>query len=175
VWICPYPNGHLQATGVDAAGNGTFGLTTLGRRHVEIADGVVRLDYLAKSGRHRLQSVADDVSGYLRETLGERVSAKDFRTWHATVLMAVALAVGEAPANDAAARRMLSRAYAEVSHHLGNTPAVCRDPYVDPRIVDLWRHRRTVRGALDDLGAHARLRKPATQGAVEAAVLDLLE
>jgi DNA topoisomerase-1 len=193
--------------------NGTFGLTTLGRRHVEISQERLTFDYIAKSGRHRLQSVADpavlevvrvlrarrsgpphllayrdgrrwhavdadDVNGYLREHLsgpdGPAVSAKDFRTWHATCLMAVALAVCERPRGDTAARRMLARAYGEVAGYLGNTPAVCRASYVDPTVVDLWRRGRTVRTALEELGADAAVGRPATQGALEAAVLALL-
>lgn len=194
--------------------NGTFGLTTLHRRHVTVTEGRVTFDYTAKSGQHRMTSIADpavievvealrgrrfgpehllackegrrwseldagDVNTYLRDTIVGAdadldVSAKDFRTWHGTVLMAVALAVNEHPPSDAAAKRMLARAYAEVAFYLGNTPAVARSAYVDPRVVDLWRDRVTVRAALDDLGEEAAVGEPATQGAVEAAVLDLL-
>lgn len=61
-------------------------------------------------------------------------------------------------ARDAAAKRMLARACAEVAFYLGNTPAVARAAYVDPRVVDLWRERVTVRAALDDLA-----RKPPSE------------
>lgn len=286
VWICPYPNGHIQALGTDAAGrrqyryhddwrrhrdrakhdrllsvasrlpaaraqisadldqaglpctrvlaaaarlldvgffrigseqyaedNGTYGLTTLLRRHVRLDGEAMRFDYTAKSGRHRVQTVvdplvlpvitelkgrrgrpaellccrqedrwrrvdADDVNRYLQRVLGSAevsVSAKDFRTWHATVLMAVALAVSaDRPASAAGRQRVLARAYREVAHYLGNTPAVCRSAYVDPRVADLWADGHTIRGALDALGQQAQVGQPATQGAIEQAVLALL-
>jgi DNA topoisomerase IB len=61
-----------------------------------------------------------------------------------------------------------------VAHYLGNTPAVCRASYIDPRVFDRFRDGVTVGGALAELGEGAR-GEPATQGAVEEAVLDLLE
>jgi DNA topoisomerase IB len=88
--------------------------------------------------------------------------------------MAVALAVSQDQGSDSARKRALARAYQEVSYYLGNTPAVARASYVDPRVVDLWRDGTTVRAALDDLGAEVAVGEPATQGAVEAAVLRLL-
>lgn len=81
---------------------------------------------------------ADDVNRYLHAVFSAaggpiNVSAKDFRTWHGTTLMAVALAVSEEhPASQVARQRILARAYQEVAHYLGNTAAVCRKSYVDP-------------------------------------------
>ncbi|MER8220286.1 DNA topoisomerase IB [Streptomyces sp. NPDC094143] len=117
-----------------------------------------------------------DLNGALRRLSGAGITAKDFRAWHATVLAAVALAVIPEAARDTAAarRRQAARAVREVSHYLGNTPAVCRASYIDPRVLELFEQGRTVAPALTRLGEHGDFGRPATQGAVEAAVLDLL-
>jgi DNA topoisomerase IB len=118
---------------------------------------------------------SDDVNGYLREVAEGDFTAKDFRTWHATVLMAVALAVSERAATSKTARaRAVRRAYVEVSEYLGNTPAVCKASYVDPRIVDLYAGGTTIAPILDELGAEVDGGQLATQGRIEQAVLDLL-
>ncbi|MGH3114004.1 MAG: DNA topoisomerase IB, partial [Gaiellaceae bacterium] len=102
-------------------------------------------------------------------------SAKDFRTWNATVLAAVGLAVsGGAASSRTARKRAISRAISEVAYHLGNTPAVCRASYIDPRVFDRYRDGLTIGGALAELG-DVDDGEPATQGAIEEAVLDLLE
>lgn len=118
----------------------------------------------------------DDLNEALRRLSGTEITAKDFRTWHATVLAAVALAVTAKGARDtpAARRRQMSRAVREVSHYLGNTPAVCRASYIDPRVFELFEQGETIADALTRLGEHGDFGRPATQGAVEAAVLDLL-
>ncbi|HEY3105590.1 MAG TPA: hypothetical protein VGJ49_02205, partial [Gaiellaceae bacterium] len=103
--------------------------------------------------------------------------AKDFRTWNATVLAAVALAVsGPAASKSRSARkRVITRAVKEVAHYLGNTPAVCRAFYIDPRVFDRYRDGITIGGALDDLGQEVDPGQPSIHGGVEEAVLDLLE
>jgi DNA topoisomerase-1 len=118
---------------------------------------------------------SDDINAYLSEVAGGEFTAKDFRTWHATVLMAVALAVSTPVAGSRTARqRAISRAYREVAEYLGNTPAVCRSSYVDPRVVDLYRDGVTVARALEHLGADVDGGQLATQGPVERAVLRML-
>ncbi|WP_345711547.1 DNA topoisomerase IB, partial [Kineococcus glutinatus] len=284
VWICPWPNGHLQAVGTDDRGrrqyryhelwraqrdrlkhdrvlevaaelprarevvaghlalpgmpreralatafrlldlgffrvggesyaeeNGSYGLATLRRDHVHERHGELVFSYVAKSGKDRSLVVADpdvraavrslkrrrgggedllawrepdgswhdvtsgDVNGYLHEVIGPDVSAKDFRTWHATVLAAVALAVSVQVAGSPTARkRAVARAVREVSEYLGNTPAVCRASYVDPRVVDLFGDGVTIEPVLRDLGADAGFGHPATHGAIEVAVQRLL-
>jgi len=62
----------------------------------------------------------------------------------------------------------------EVADYLGNTPAVVRASYVDPRLIDLYDDGVTIAEALDELGADTDSGSPATHGAVERAVLDLL-
>ena len=284
VWICPYPFGHIQAVGTDAAGrrqylyhrlwrerrdqekfdemirfaralprvreitarrlrqrdvtrervlsgairlldrgffrigtedyaeeNQTYGLATMQRRHVALGDGhLLIFDYPAKGGKRRIQSIvdpevyrlveilkrrrgsaqllayrngrrwvdvrSDEINEYIKELTGEDFSAKDFRTWNATVIAAVALAVsGGAAATPTARRRAIARAVKEVAHYLGNTPAVCRASYIDPRVFDRYRDGLTIGGAIDELGNGVDMGQPSFQGAVEEAVLDLLE
>jgi DNA topoisomerase I len=284
VWICPIPNGHLQAVGTDAAGrrqylyheawrarrdqlkfdsmlefgralpglrervaadldqqglprervlacatrlldrgffrmgsegyaeqNQTYGLATIHKRHVRLDGGVVAFDYASKGGKRRLQSVLDpqvrevvaallrrrgggpellayrrgrewvdvrseDINAYIKERTGGDFTAKDFRTWTATVLAAVALASSFPVARSRTARTLaIRRAVQEVAQYLGNTPAVCRASYIDPRVFDRYRSGLTVAAALERLGEVEELGEPAYQGDVEAAVLDLIE
>ena len=62
----------------------------------------------------------------------------------------------------------------EVAKVLGNTPAVCRASYIDPRIIDLYDHGTTIAPQLEALGDDASYGSPAFQGAIEQAVLQLL-
>jgi DNA topoisomerase IB len=124
---------------------------------------------------HDLHS--DDLNEALRRLSGTDVTAKDFRTRHATVLAAVAVAVTAegGRASRSARRRQVTRAVREVSHYLGNTPAVCRSSYIDPAVFELFEDGVTIAPVLTRLGEHGDFGRPATQGAVEAAVLDLLD
>lgn len=119
---------------------------------------------------------AGDLNAYLREQSGQDVTAKDFRTWYATVLAAVALAVSENTAGAPRARRakVVARAVREVSDYLGNTPAVCRASYIDPRVIELYEDGETIADVLGKLGEDGLFGRPATHGAVERAVLHLL-
>ena len=102
-------------------------------------------DLLAwRDGREWRDVRSDDVNAYIQEQIGERFSAKDFRTWHGTVLAAVELAGEEEPASDAAAKRAISGAIERVADALGNTPAVCRRSYVDPRVIERFREGETI-------------------------------
>ncbi|MEU0719637.1 DNA topoisomerase IB [Streptomyces lavendulocolor] len=117
----------------------------------------------------------EDVNAYLRELAGLEISAKDFRTWHATVMAAVALAVSEPVARSETARkRAIARAAREVSGYLGNTPAVCRASYINPRVIELYEEGVTVAAALPRLGDEGTHGIPATQGPAERAVLHML-
>lgn len=283
MWICPWPNGHLQAVGTDDAGrrqylyhelfraqqeqakhehvrevaralpelrakvaadlagrglsrprvtacavrlldlgffrigsdrhtrqSETYGLTTMLREHVTCRRDEIAFSFPAKGGTEIVRALVDeeahtavrallrrrrggdrllvywergawhdlhgaDLNETMRRLSGTEITAKDFRTWHATVA-AVALAVGteEARATPTARRRQVARAVREVSHYLGNTPAVCRASYIDPRVLELFEEGRTVTPVLTRLGEHGHFGRPATQGAVEAAVLELL-
>lgn len=113
-----------------------------------------------------------DINGYLREVTGGDDSAKDFRTWSATVLAAVGLAVSTHAESPTARKRAVTRVVKEVADKLGNTPAVCRASYIDPRIIDLYADGTVV--DLAALGEGASYGSPAFQGEVEEAVLALL-
>jgi DNA topoisomerase I len=284
VWICPYPMGHLQATGVDARGrkqylyhskwrerrdqqkfdemiafahalpnmrdrvdadlarkeldrervlaaalrllergffrvgsedyaveNESYGLATMKKSHVTLGrDGAITFDYPAKSGRRQVRSIvapevfdivkqlkqrrggseellawrngrtwvdvkSADINAYLKDATGGDFSSKDFRTWNATVLAAVALAVSPTAATTKTSRkRAISRAINEVALYLGNTPAVCRASYIDPRVFDRYRAGYTISGVIAELGEQNDLERSALHGNVEEAVLDLL-
>lgn len=102
-------------------------------------------DLLAyRAGGEWVDVRSDEINDYIHELIGDEFTAKNFRTWHGTVLAAVALAGGERPHSDAAAKREISRAVNEVSEALGNTPAVCRASYIDPRVLDRFRDGVTI-------------------------------
>jgi DNA topoisomerase-1 len=279
VWICPVPNGHIQAVGIDAAGrkqylyhpdwrakrdamkfdrvlevaqrlpatraavlehlelpgmpleraaatavrlldlgyfrigsdaytddNGSFGLTTLERRHVTRRRGRLIFRFVGKSGvehsieiddpqciaavetmrrrrspdarlmayqvdRRWLPLDAPRVNDYLRVTTGGDMTAKDFRTWHATVIAATALAATDEPGDTKLSRRRAVRkAMVEVSDYLGNTPAIAKASYVDPRVVDLYEDGVTIQAAVRREHGSASER----QSAIEQAVLAML-
>ncbi|MDT7539487.1 MAG: hypothetical protein QOI82_3072 [Actinomycetota bacterium] len=117
---------------------------------------------------------SSDINAYLRSVTEGDDSAKDFRTWSATVLAAIGLAVSTNAVSESARKRAVTRVVKEVSEQLGNTPAVCRSSYIDPRIIDLYDAGMTIRKDLDLLGADASYGEPAFQGAIEGAVLRLL-
>jgi DNA topoisomerase IB len=284
VWICSDPLGHLQATGVDAAGrkqylyhsrwrarrdaekfddmarfahalpklreqveedldgdeldrervmacairlldrgffrigseeytvqNASYGLATMCKRHVTLGDGgEMVFDYPAKSGQRRVQAVVDpkageivaalkrrrgggqellafkegrrwrdvrseDINAYIKQATSEDFSAKDFRTWNATVLAAVALAVsGEAAGTKTGRERAIVRAVKEVAHYLGNTPAVCRASYIDPRVFDAYRGGLVIGRPLQEAVSGDDGRLPIHHRKLEEAVLDLI-
>jgi DNA topoisomerase IB len=119
---------------------------------------------------------SSDINDFVKELSGGAFTAKDFRTWAGTVLAAVALAVAAGQARSKTARRRaITRAYQEVAHYLGNTPAVCRASYVDPRVVDRYRAGVTVAEALGRADDDTDAVGCAIHGAIEQAVLALLE
>jgi len=128
-------------------------------------------DLLAfKDGRRWRDVRSDDVNAYIREGVGEEFSAKDFRTWHGTVLAAVELAGEPPPPSDAAAKRTIAVAVKGVAERLGNTPAVCRRSYIDPRVFDRYRDGVTIdvpKPRDGTIGERAR-------GRIERAVLELV-
>ncbi|MEG3633725.1 DNA topoisomerase IB [Micromonospora palythoicola] len=247
VWISPYPNGHIQAIGVDAAGrkqylyhplwrqrqdeakfdhvlevagrlpllrervdhdltvrglrrervlatvtrlldmgafrvgsdqyaageDPTFGVATLRPEHARLRQGCVLFEFPAKGGIEQVRLIsdpqlcrvltdlrrrrraadrlfgywdgrqwrdvrADEVNDYLREASGGEMTAKDFRTWHATVRAATELAALAGARSVTARRRAVAGVMRQVAELLGNTPTVARASYVDPRVVDLF-------------------------------------
>jgi DNA topoisomerase I len=128
-----------------------------------------------KDGRRWVDVRSADVNEYVKEAAGRGFSAKDFRTWSGTVLAAVALAVSAPAANGGTSRkRAKSRAIKEVARYLGNTPTIARTSYIDPRIFDRFDGGLTIAGVLPEL-ADDVAPWPDLQGAIEAAVLDLIE
>ncbi|WP_245656242.1 DNA topoisomerase IB [Microtetraspora fusca] len=115
---------------------------------------------------------SDDINAYLKEAFGRDVSAKDFRTWHATVLAAVGLSVSRRVRGTRGRRRAISRVMAEVAEYLGNTPSVARSSYVDPRLIEMYERGRFI--PLESLGADVEEGGLATHGAAEQAVITLL-
>lgn len=98
-----------------------------------------------REGRTWRQVTSRDVGRYVKDLLGEDASPKDFRTWHATVLAAQELGrAGAPPAAERARRRVVAAAVRAVADELGNTPAVCRRSYIDPRLLDLWEQGATM-------------------------------
>jgi DNA topoisomerase IB len=146
-------------------------------------------------GRRWHHLTSDEVNTYLKEVLRSDVSAKDFRTWHGTVLAAVALAqLADARSadrawSDTARTRAVRQAVTAVSGRLGNTPAVCRASYIDPRVIEAFEEQRTIDRAVrraatslagelpdvvDDDSAQEVLGLIAATPTVERAVLQLL-
>ena len=115
-----------------------------------------------------------DINRYVKDVVGGDVSAKDFRTWHGTVLAAVALAdraddVGSARRRTKAVRT----AMVEVAQYLGNTPTVARGSYVDPRVIDAFESGTTIAPTLAKLGRRRR-DSERSRDAIERAVLKLV-
>jgi DNA topoisomerase-1 len=128
-----------------------------------------------KRGRRWVDVRSEDINAWLKEATGEDVSAKDFRTWGATVLAAVALAVSEeAAATKTGRKRAITRAIKEVAYYLGNTPAIARASYIDPRVFDRYREGKTIDYRLVAAASERNGDATAIQGPVEEAVLQLL-
>lgn len=186
--------------------HGSYGLTTLERRHVRKQDDGLLFAFVGKSGVEHEVVVDDadvcavvqrmrlrrgggdqllafkdgaqwrsvqpaDVNEYLGELFRSDVTAKDFRTWHATVIAAVALAEAPERADTESARRKLIRqAVVRVADYLGNTPTIARNSYVDPRVIDLYEDGVTIAAAL----GRAPKDPDRRQARIERAVLRLL-
>ncbi len=128
------------------------------------------LAYRVTSGEWRDVS-SDEINQWLKDLIGEDYSAKDFRTWNGTVLAAVRLAE-RADATDRA--KAVTAAIAEVAEILGNTPAVCRASYVDPRVITRFKRGKTIRDELERLAAKGTSRDFADREGIERAVVRLL-
>lgn len=115
---------------------------------------------------------SEEVNAYLQEKAGEDFSAKDFRTWHGTVLAAVELAREGAPSSKGRGERAIRAAVKRVAERLGNTPAVCRSSYIDPRVLDRFRDGKTIE--LPSL-VPERTVTPRQQGLIERRVRELIE
>jgi DNA topoisomerase I len=115
---------------------------------------------------------SEEINAYLQAKAGEEFSAKDFRTWHGTVLAAVELAREGVPTTKSGSERAIRAAVKRVAERLGNTPAVCRSSYIDPRVLDRFRDGKTIE--LPNLASEATV-TPRQQGTIERRVLELVE
>lgn len=114
---------------------------------------------------------SEDINAYLKHLADEEISAKDFRTWHATVLTAALLASQEQGLTSVTSRkRVVSTVVKEVAEALGNTPAVCRASYVDPRVIERFLNGETIA-----LPRGRDLSDDRVRASVESAILDLLD
>lgn len=185
--------------------HGSFGLTTLERRHVRKRGGELVFDFVGKSGIEHHIEIDDpvvvealdvmrrrrsgerllawkdaktwrdldpaQVNDYIRDATGMEATAKDFRTWHATVLAAAALAETDEPGKSKASRkRAVSTAMKEVADFLGNTPALARSSYVDPLVIEAYDEGRTI----GTVASRSYDTADQRQAALERAVLKLL-
>ncbi|HEY2311056.1 MAG TPA: hypothetical protein VGH46_08075, partial [Gaiellaceae bacterium] len=161
--------------------DGTYGVTTLLRRHVTVRGRRVCLSFPAKHGiRVRSEIVDSDLAtsirsllqlrgprvfkyqweddtynltskrlnDYVKIYLGDEFSAKDFRTWGGTLLASIYLAERVAkeglPESEHEQKRSVSAAMRRVAQRLGNTPAVTRESYVSPAVVEQYLDGRTI-------------------------------
>ena len=128
-----------------------------------------------RNGRRWVDLRSADLNDRIKELAGGGFSAKDFRTWNATVLAAVSVAVLGAEAGTTGARkRAVNGSVKAVAAYLGNTPTVCRASYIDPRVFDRFRAGQTIAGTLERPLESIDLAKRSAREEVEAAVIDLL-
>jgi DNA topoisomerase-1 len=282
VWICPYPNGHIQAMGTDDAGrrqylyhdawraardeekfdrvmelavrlpevrqrirsdlvssglgctrvlagalrildrgvfriggeeyaeeNDSRGVATLLREHVRLRGGELRFRFPAKGGVERIAVIRDgelarlvaalrrgrddhqrlfayrngsgerrevtsrDINERFKELAGDGYTVKDMRTWTAMVLAATEFATLDPPGSKTGRKRAEARVMRAVAEQLGNTPAVARRSYVDPRICEAFHAGRTIEAALQRLRGQERDGER-TRESLERAVIELL-
>jgi DNA topoisomerase I len=176
-------NGHSVVFDYEAKG-GKRRVQVIGDRSIT---GLVKTLRTRRGGGHELLAYRNgkswrdirstDINDYIKEAVGEGHSAKDFRTWNATVLAAVVLAASarERDMSTKGGRNRAKRdAVKQVARYLGNTPAVCRASYIDPRVFDRFDGGLTIGGVFERLPEDPA-DWPEVQGPVEEAVLDLID
>lgn len=138
-------------------------------KRCEELPGQMLFQYLDDSGERRVVT-SDDVNQYLRDVTGEDFTAKDFRTWGATVLAACALREVAAFESETEAKRNVVAAIDGVARRLGHTRAICRRSYVHPAVIETY-----LGGGLETALSAAVARVPSRMKSDEAAVLALLK
>jgi DNA topoisomerase-1 len=123
--------------------------------------------YIGADGSYQAVS-SSDVNGYLKRATGLDVSAKTFRTWTATLLAAREFFATAPAGSEAQLKRQVNAVLAVVAGELGNTPAICRKSYVDPRVVEAFVGARLERCAV-------RSTRKAGLSAEECRLLAILE
>jgi DNA topoisomerase IB len=130
-------------------------LAKLVRRCQELP-GQALFQYLDDTGgRHAIDS--GQVNDYLRDRMGGEFTAKDFRTWHATLHALTLLDKLPPPARGSASalRRCVNAVVKDVAAGLRNTPAVCRKSYINPAVFEAWQDGRLRRRATREHAAGA--------------------
>ncbi|WP_063063289.1 DNA topoisomerase IB [Nocardia violaceofusca] len=122
--------------------------------------------------RHSSELHSGDINARFKELVGDDHSAKDFRTWQATVLAAAGLAATECPNSQRRRNSAVREVMTEVAEALGNTPTVARNSYVDPRVIEAWERDRTIAAASQR--ARRAPSEDERRAIVERAVLRLL-
>lgn len=102
---------------------------------------------VCRNGSDWIDIHASDLNARFKELVGDEYSVKDLRTWHGTVLAAAAFAEADPPDTQRVAKRSVSAVMKQVSEELGNTPAVARSSYVDPRVVTGYQRGITIAAA----------------------------
>jgi DNA topoisomerase-1 len=108
-------------------------------RRCQDLPGQVLFQYLDEESNEPRPISSTDVNDYLRSISGENVTAKDFRTWKATLMATVELAALPSPTSDRDARSAIVEVASMVSDQLRNTPAVSRGSYIHPAVFDAYR------------------------------------
>jgi DNA topoisomerase-1 len=90
---------------------------------------------------------ADALNARFKELMGDDYSVKDLRTWHGTVLAAESFVDADPPVSKAVVKRVESAVMKEVAEALGNTPAVAKGSYVDPRVIAGYESEVTIAAA----------------------------
>jgi DNA topoisomerase I len=91
---------------------------------------------------------SDDLNARFKEMVGDEYTVKDLRTWHGTVLAAAAFGEADEAVSQRVAKRVVSAVMKEVAEELGNTPAIARGSYVDPRVVAGYERGLTIAAAV---------------------------
>ncbi len=129
--------------------------------------------YVDHDGKVR-DITSQDVNEYLREITGEDFSAKDFRTWAGTVLIAIALNAQEQFETPKQAKSNINTAIKAVAKILGNTPAICRKCYVHPAVLENYLDQKSIDG-LKQTTEDALEKEDVDLGSSETAILKFLK
>ncbi|GHC27829.1 DNA topoisomerase [Kushneria pakistanensis] len=122
---------------------------------------------------HKVRVDSHDLNDYIHDVMGERFSAKDFRTWAGTSIAALALdelGIGD---NDDASQKCIREAVEHVASRLGNTPSIARASYIDPRVIESYLDGRLLRHFLAQI--EEALDSDDMTGPEERAILKLLQ
>ena len=110
---------------------------------IKAIGGAKLFEYIGEDGKVRAVTPRD-VNDYIKAAAGPEFSAKDFRTWGGTLLTAVELAEVGCCEDKRQAKKNVVAAVKRVAEHLGNTPAVCRDCYIHPRVLEAYERGRSI-------------------------------